>query len=106
MKEATRAKYTEADVDGPQAETIGRYYQAASANARDRIRLFRTAWDLTGSQWGSRQTLYERFFNGDVVRLRQGRYASYDYSRAQKALQDFMAQCDEMEKASGPVASL
>ena len=94
---------TEADVDGPQAEVIDRYYQAATVNARDRIRLFRTAWDLTGSQWGSRQTLYERFFNGDVVRLRQGRYASYDYSRAQMALQDFMAQCDELEKAANPV---
>ncbi len=85
---------TENDIDGPQADTIGKYYQGAAINARDRVRLFRMAWDLTGTQWGSRQTLYERFFNGDVVRLRQGRYASYDYTRANKALADFTEQCE------------
>ena len=92
---------TEADVDGPQAESIGRYYQGAAINARDRIQLFRMAWDLTGSQWGSRQTLYERFFNGDVVRLRQGRYASYDYTQANKALADFVEQCDAGDASQG-----
>ena len=56
----------------------------------DRIKLFRLAWDLVGTQFGSRQTLYERFFNGDVVRLRQRRFETYDYSRAKESLRSFM----------------
>ena len=73
---------TEKDVRGPLAEIIGKYYQGASVGAEDRIRLFRLAWDLVGSEFGSRQALYERFFNGDTVILRQRRYATYDYSEA------------------------
>ena len=82
---------TEEDLNGPLAEDIGKYYQAANIEAPERIKLFRLAWDLVGSEYGSRQSLYERFFNGDVVQLRQRRFASYDYSRAQEALQSFMA---------------
>jgi 4-hydroxyphenylacetate 3-monooxygenase len=73
---------TEADVRGPIAETIAKFYQGAQLPADERVQLFRLAWDLTGTQFGSRQALYERFFNGDVVRLRQARYQSYDFSRA------------------------
>ena len=73
---------TEADMHGAMRETIAKYYQGARADAKERVQLFRLAWDLTGTQFGSRQALYERFFNGDVVRLRQGRYQSYDYGDA------------------------
>ena len=82
---------TEDDLKGPLAGDIGKYYQAANIGAPERIKLFRLAWDLVGSEYGSRQSLYERFFNGDVVQLRQRRFASYDYSRAQEALQSFMS---------------
>lgn len=82
---------TEADVRGPLRETIGKYYQGASVTADERVRLFRLAWDLTGTQFGSRQALYERFFNGDVVRLRQTRYQTYDYSRATGMVDTFLA---------------
>ena len=81
---------SENDVEGPIAETIGKYYQAATMDASQRIRLFRLAWDLVGTEFGSRQTLYERFFNGDVVRLRQRRFETYDYSRAQESVRSFM----------------
>ena len=81
---------SEEDINGPMAEDIGKYYQGATANAADRVKLFRLAWDLVGTQFGSRQTLYERFFNGDVVRLRQRRFETYDYSRAKESLRSFM----------------
>jgi 4-hydroxyphenylacetate 3-monooxygenase len=60
---------TEADVKGPLAEDIKKYYQAARAEAFDRIPLFRLAWDTCLSAFGSRQVLYERFFFGDPVRM-------------------------------------
>ncbi len=60
---------TEADVKGPLAEDIKKYYQAARADAFDRIPLYRLAWDTAVSAFGSRQVLYERFFFGDPVRM-------------------------------------
>ena len=89
---------TEADVHGPIRDTIAKFYQGAQAPADERIRLFRLAWDLTGTQFGSRQALYERFFNGDVVRLRQGRFQSYDYTRAIGAVDRFFERLDAMEQ--------
>ncbi len=62
--------------------------------ASERVRLCRLAWDLIGSEFGSRQTLYERFFNGDVVQLRMRRYATYDYRQAEESVRRFM---DEIE---------
>ena len=59
----------EADLKGPLVADIKRYYQAARADAFDRIPLFRLAWDASMSAFGSRQVLYERFFFGDPVRM-------------------------------------
>ncbi len=60
---------TEQDMKGPLVEDIKKYYQAARAEAFDRIPLFRLAWDVALSAFGSRQVLYERFFFGDPVRM-------------------------------------
>jgi len=85
---------TEADVRGPLAEDIGRYYQAARASAHERIPLFRLAWDVAISAFGSRQVLYERFFFGDPVRMAGALVAGHN-SEIQKYAQmvrDFVRQ--------------
>jgi 4-hydroxyphenylacetate 3-monooxygenase len=60
---------TEQDLAGPLAADIAHYYQAARAEAFERIPLFRLAWDACLSAFASRQVLYERFFFGDPVRM-------------------------------------
>jgi 4-hydroxyphenylacetate 3-monooxygenase len=90
---------TEADLQSGIAPTIDRYYQGATIGAEERIRLFRIAWDLCGTDFGSRQALYERFFNGDVVRLRQTRFQAYDYTRASLALERLLATADQVAAA-------
>jgi len=90
---------TEADMQSSLAPTIERYYQGATIGAEERIRLFRIAWDLCGTDFGSRQALYERFFNGDVVRLRQTRFQTYDYARATAALDRLLAAADRASAA-------
>jgi len=82
---------TEVDVRGPAKEMIAKFYQGATLGAEERVRLFRLAWDLTGTQFGSRQALYERFFNGDVVRLRQTRYQTYDFAESVGMVDRFLA---------------
>jgi 4-hydroxyphenylacetate 3-monooxygenase len=80
---------SEADLKGPLSADIEKFYQGVDLKAKDRIQLFRLAWDLIGTEFGARQTLYERYFNGDIVQLRQRRFASYDYSRADAVLASF-----------------
>lgn len=57
---------------------LDQYLQAKYGNAEERVKLFRLAWDLTMSSFGTRETLYERFFFGDQIRLSSQLYFSYD----------------------------
>ena len=57
---------------------VDRYYQAKTADAEERIRLFKLAWDIAGSSFAGRQDLYERFFFGDPVRMASAYYAWYN----------------------------
>ncbi|MCH8110213.1 MAG: 4-hydroxyphenylacetate 3-monooxygenase, oxygenase component [Chloroflexi bacterium] len=59
---------TEADLSGPLAPEIARYLETDTASAKERVRLFRLAWDTCCSAFASRQVLYERFFQGDIQR--------------------------------------
>ena len=65
-------------LDSPVAEDIDSYLAAANCTARDRIKLFRLAWDVACSGFAGRQVLYERFFFGDPVRMMSVLYRTYD----------------------------
>jgi len=85
---------TEADVKGPLAGDIRKYYQAARADAHDRIPLFRLAWDVAISAFGSRQVLYERFFFGDPVRMAGALVAGHnsEIQKYSEMVRDFVRQ--------------
>jgi 4-hydroxyphenylacetate 3-monooxygenase len=82
---------TEADLNGPRAADIAKYLQGAGGPAEERIRLFRLAWDMSISGFGGRQALYERFFFGDPVRMRQALYAIYDRAPLVQRVKAFAA---------------
>jgi len=67
-----------AELDGALSEDVARYYQAANADSRARIKLFRLAYDAALSSFSGRQQLYERYFAGDPVRSAGGLYHRYD----------------------------
>jgi 4-hydroxyphenylacetate 3-monooxygenase len=85
---------TEADLKGPLAEDIRRYYQAARAEAFERVPIFRLAWDVALSAFGSRQVLYERFFFGDPVRMAGALLASHnsEMQRHAEMVREFVQQ--------------
>ena len=58
---------SEADFSTDLAPELDLYLSTDTSSARDRVRLFRLAWDTALSAFGSRQLLYERFFGGDPV---------------------------------------
>jgi 4-hydroxyphenylacetate 3-monooxygenase len=58
---------TEADLSGPLAGHIDQYLATDNSTARDRVKLFHLAWDISCSSFGNRQVLYERFFASDPL---------------------------------------
>jgi 4-hydroxyphenylacetate 3-monooxygenase len=67
-----------AELQGPLAADVEAYCQAAGADARTRIKLFRLAFDASMSSFSGRQQLYERYFAGDPVRIATAAYRGYD----------------------------
>ncbi len=91
---------TERDLEAPElSEGIDRYYQSATLMGKDRVRLFRLAWDLACSAFAGRQVLYERFFAGDPSVLMASRFLSYDRSAAVARVRALLAR-----SAPGPIA--
>jgi 4-hydroxyphenylacetate 3-monooxygenase len=86
---------TEADFGGPLAPAIEQYLATEGSTARDRVKLFRLAWDIAGSAFGSRQVLYERFFASDP--LTRARFLSAIYPKAEmiKRVTEFLERSDE-----------
>jgi len=93
---------TEKDLRGPQAETIRTYYQAARADAASRIKLFRLAWDIALSAFGSRQVLYERYFFGDPVRMAGAMFNAYDRRPYMERVKEFLERAERAAPALGP----
>ncbi|MCY0889283.1 MAG: 4-hydroxyphenylacetate 3-monooxygenase, oxygenase component [Alicyclobacillaceae bacterium] len=73
---------SESDMTSAIRPDIDAYLVARNVPAADRVRLFRLAWDMALSAFGSRQVLYERYFFGDPVRMAGVYYQSYDKSAA------------------------
>lgn len=88
---------TEADVNGPLREDIRRYYQAARADAFERIPIFRLAWDTCMSAFATRQVLYERYFFGDPVRMAGALVRNHqpEFEQLMDRVRTFLAQAQE-----------
>jgi len=86
---------TESDVNGPLSEEIKNYFQAARAEAHERIPLFRLAWDTAVSAFSARQVLYERFFFGDPVRMAGALINNHDRKAYMDRVREFLASSKE-----------
>lgn len=92
---------TQRDLEAPElAEKIDRYYQSATLMGKERVQLFRLAWDLACSAFAGRQVLYERFFAGDPFILMASRFSSYDRSAAVARVKGLLTRsaCGTVEK--------
>jgi len=79
----------------PIGEDLEQYLVVANLNARDRVKLFRLAWDIACSAFGGRQTLYERFFFGDPVRMASALYGIYDKEPLMERVRQFLGRDEE-----------
>ena len=84
-------------VDFASAETAGyieKTQQSPIMNAKDRVKLFKLAWDAIGSEFGSRHTQYEMFYGGAQFAVRNHSFRTYDWGKAIGMVEDFMSGYD------------
>ncbi|PAD37751.1 4-hydroxyphenylacetate 3-hydroxylase family protein [Terribacillus sp. 7520-G] len=70
---------------------LNHYLQGATKPGKDRVKLFRVAWDFAMSSFGTRETLYEYFFFGDPVRLISQFYGSIDFRPYKEKVDDLLS---------------
>ena len=87
---------TPAEVDFQSAllTDLERYFASSGASAKDRVALYRLAWDVAGSAFGGRQVLYERFFFGDPVRMASALVDNTELKPLIKRIDDFLIRRD------------
>jgi 4-hydroxyphenylacetate 3-monooxygenase len=73
---------------GPDLE---KYYRGAKIAAREKVGLFKLAWDLVGSDFGSRHLLYELFYAGDPSLLMAGFHREFDKRACMDRVKEFLA---------------
>src|SRR5437899_1759240 len=81
---------SEADFGSPLAADIEQYLATDTSSARDRVKLFRLAWDIAGSAFGSRQVLYERFFASDPLTRARALNALYRKDEVMERVRKFL----------------
>jgi 4-hydroxyphenylacetate 3-monooxygenase len=86
---------SEADFKTPLAADIERYLATEKTPARERVQLFRLAWDLAGSAFGGRQVLYERFFASDPLTRARVLAAIYPKDEVRERVLEFLEHEDK-----------
>ncbi len=68
------------------------YWQTDNETAIERVKLYKLAWEMFGSEFGNRHTQYENFYAGPsfIVRGHSARYAPWD--KFDKIVEDLMGE--------------
>ncbi len=73
---------------------IEKTQQSPVMDSKDRVKLFKLAWDAIGSEFGSRHTQYEMFYAGAQFAVRNHSYRTYDWEKATGLVDRFMDSYD------------
>ena len=84
-----------ADFDHPEtAEYIQRTQRSPVVEPREKVKLFKLAWDAVGSEFGSRQAQYELFYSGGPHVTRGRAFNNYDWDNVTSMVDGFLAGYD------------
>ena len=64
------------------AAIIEKTQQSPAANATDRVKFYKLAWDAVGSEFGSRHQQYEMFYAGATFVTKGHSFRTYDWNAA------------------------
>ncbi|MGU3495646.1 4-hydroxyphenylacetate 3-hydroxylase family protein [Xanthobacteraceae bacterium A53D] len=78
------------DYSNPEvAKLIGKTQQSPAANAEEKVKFYKLAWDAVGSEFASRHAQYEMFYSGASFVVKGHAFRTYDWDAA-KAILDKM----------------
>jgi 4-hydroxyphenylacetate 3-monooxygenase len=86
---------SEADFKGPLQADLEQYLATDATPAKERVKLFRLAWDLAGNAFGSRQVLYERFFASDPLTRARALASIYPKKEVMDRVLEFLGRDDD-----------
>ncbi|NBJ71167.1 MULTISPECIES: 4-hydroxyphenylacetate 3-monooxygenase, oxygenase component [Clostridia] len=69
---------------------LHRAMQGKNVEGYERVQIFRLAWDLTMSAFGSRQTHYEYYFFGDPIKMGMAYFDNYDKETYKAHVREFL----------------
>ena len=81
---------TEKDFSSLVGDDLRHYLQSSIGDGEEKVRLFRLAWDISMSAFGTRQELYERYFFGDPVRSASLLFQQYDRKELVERVKNFL----------------
>jgi 4-hydroxyphenylacetate 3-monooxygenase len=77
-------------LDPETATDMARYLAAGGLPARERVKLFKLAWDAVGSEFGGRHHQYEMFYAGAPYVAKGYAYRNYGYEQAVALVDAFL----------------
>jgi len=88
------------------AELIQRTQQSPIADAYDKVKFYKLAWDAVGSEFASRHTQYEMFYAGATFVTKAHSYRTYDWARAAELVDRVLAGYDLAAESPSTLATL
>lgn len=82
--------------------TFEQYWRTPAQSAVDRMKLFKLAWDLLGSEFGGRHWQYEKFYAGPPFLVRNYNYQWAPWATYDAIVDSVMAQYDIPELDAAP----
>jgi 4-hydroxyphenylacetate 3-monooxygenase len=76
------------------AKQFETYWQTPQADAVGRIKLFKLAWDMVGSEFAGRHLQYEKFYAGASFIIRNHSFRETDWAEFNTLVEDVMAGYD------------
>ena len=88
------------------ANVIERTQQSPVADAHDKVKFYRLAWDAVGSEFASRHTQYEMFYAGATFVTKAHSYRTYDWARATDLVDRVLGSYDLPAESRPPLAAV
>jgi 4-hydroxyphenylacetate 3-monooxygenase len=73
------------------AKNFQTFWQTPQADALTRMKLFKLAWDMVGSEFAGRHQQYEKFYAGASFIIRNHSYRETDWGAFNTIVEDLMA---------------
>ena len=89
--------------DAALARQFQEYFQTPQADAVSRMKLFKLAWDLIGSEFAGRHLQYEKFYAGASFIVRNHMYRETPWDEFNGLVDDLMAGYDHRARGDGVV---